>query len=245
MISVVKNVLYLEETMVRLCIDHRERYDQFNEDMIPKFIRYIKAKQIPFIDDIKIVQSQVGDYFTPDNLIGIERKYKDFVSSMMSGKLDQQIIELKNNFAYPYLFIEYSGLVEMIADNPGTNPESIQGELASLLSRHNIPIIFTGDLFIPFVCKVISKHYDDKNPVKHYSPIRGKAKKRDPTAEEIRIDIYSRIPKLGKKRANTLRESSYLKLMSRKTNEEMTEDEIKNLPGFGKKIAHTIKETLS
>ena len=233
--------------MVRICIDHRERYDQNNEDIIPKFIRYIKAKEIPFIDDIKVVQSDVGDYFTSDNLIGIERKYKDFVSSMMSGKLDQQLKELKDNFVHPYLFIEYAGLSEMIADNPGTNPDSIQGELASILCRHDVTIMFTGDLFIPFVCKVISKFYDGKNKTKDidYSPIRRKAKKRDPTAEEIQIDIYSRIPKLGKKRANTLREASHLKIISNKTGTEMTVDEIKSLDGFGNKIAEAIKETLS
>jgi len=231
--------------MVRLCIDHRERYDANGDDIIPKFANYIKRKKIPFISDIKVVQSQVGDYFTNDNLVGIERKYKDFVSSMMSGKLNQQIKELKDSFVHPYLFIEYSGLIDMIADNPGTDPESIQGELASLLARNDITIIFTGDLFIPFVCKVVSKHYDDKNPVKYYSPIRQKAKKRDPTSEEIQIDIYSRIPKLGKKRANALREASHLKIISNKTGEEMTVDEIKNLEGFGKKIAESIKETLS
>ena len=231
--------------MVRLCIDHRERYDFSGDDIIPKFIRYIQTKKISFIDDIKVVQSQCGDYFTPDYLVGIERKYKDFVSSMMSGKLEQQLIELKNNFVHPYLFIEYDSLADMIANNPGTNPDAIQGELASILARHNITIMFTGDFFIPFVCKVVSKHYDSKNPVKNYSPIRKKVKKRDPTPEEIRIDIYSRIPKLGSKRANTLREASYIKLFSKKTNEEMTIDEIKNLNGFGKKIAETIKETLS
>ena len=232
--------------MVRLCIDHRERYDYLGEDIIPKFLRYIKAKQIPFIDDIKVVQSQVGDYFTPDNLIGIERKYKDFVSSMISGKLDKQLKELKDNFAHPYLFIEYNSLAELIADNPGMDPDKIQGELASILVRHEITSYFTGDFFIPFVCKVISKFYDGKNKTKeiNYTPIRSKAKKRDPTPEEIRIDIYSRIPKLGRKRANTLREASYIKLFSRETNNEMTVEEIQNLDGFGKKIAKTIKETL-
>jgi len=230
--------------MVRMCIDHRERYDSNGNDMIPKFIDYIKNKEIPFIDDIKIVQSNVGDYFTPDYLVGIERKYKDFVSSMMSGKLDQQIKELKDNFVHPYLFIEYSGLIHMIADNPGTNPESIQGELASLLVRHNITIIFTGDLFIPFVCKVISKHYDGKNKTKQieYTPIRGKAKKRDPTSKEIKLDIISRIPRLGMKKGNLLLErfdDSIIKIANASVKELQLTD------GIGKKLAESIKETLS
>jgi len=153
---------------------------------------------------------------------------------------------LKDNFVHPYLFIEYGGLSELIVDNPGTNPDAIQGELASILCRHNVTVIFTGDLFIPFVCKVISKHYDGKNKTKDidYSPIRGKAKRKEPTPEEVQIDLYSRIPKLGKKRANTLREASYLKIFSKKTEQEMTVEEIKALDGFGKKIAESIKEVL-
>jgi len=228
--------------MVRLCIDHRERYDQSGDDIIPKFMRYIKNKEIPHINEIKVVQSSSGDYFTDDNLVGIERKYKDFVSSMMSGKLEQQVIELQDNFAHAYLFIEYAGLTEMIADNPATNPESIQGELASLLCRHNISIVFTGDLFIPFVCKVVSKHYDSKNPIKNYSPIRGKAKKRNPTAKEIKLDIISRIPRLGMKRGNILLDQfddSILNIA------HASVEELKRVDGIGPKLAKTIKETLS
>jgi len=234
--------------MVRLCIDHRERYSEDEEgnkiDIIPAFIRYIKKKEIHFIDDIKVVQSNVGDYFTDDNLVGIERKYEDFVSSMMSGKLDKQLKELKDNFFHPYLFIEYDSITQMIADNPGTNPDSIQGELASILARHNITIIFTGDLFIPFVCKVISKHYDGKNKTKEieYSPIRHKAKKRDPTAKEIKLDIISRIPKLGMKKGNILLDKfddSIINIANASI------DELKQTEGIGDKLAKTIKETLS
>jgi ERCC4-type nuclease len=231
--------------MVRLCIDHRERYDINGDDIIPKIVRYVKAKEIPFIDDIKIVQLKVGDYCTNDNLVGIERKYKDFVSSMMSGKLDQQLKELKDNFVHPYLFIEYAGLPELLADNPGTNPESIQGELASILVRHhNVTVIFTGDFIIPFVCKVISKHYDGKNVTKQieYTPIRHKAKKRDATPKEIKLDIISRIPKLGMKKGNLLLDrfdDSIMKIANASI------EELKRTEGIGDKLANSIKETLS
>jgi len=163
---------------------------------IPKFEKYILSKNCKLIKDIEVANYDVGDAITFDGLIGFERKHTDFVPDMFSGKLDQQMLELQQNFNHPYLLIEYNGYQEMFLDNLGTNPDSIYGEIASISARTNVKVQFVGDLYVPMVCKIIEKFYDGKTELKKYEymPIR-----RGATQEEIKLDIISRLPNIGPK----------------------------------------------
>ena len=225
---------------MKICIDTREKY------RIQRFQKYINSGKTELIDGIKIGQYDVSDVHTEDMLIGIERKAKDFTPSMFDGRLNQQLKELKDNFVHPFLFIEYEGIKDVILDNPTVNPRAIIGEFASLMARHQIPVLFTGKydnnpLFVPITVRTIEKFYDGKNPIKNYTPIRQKPSKRKPSIQETKLDIISRIPGIGAGRAVKLLEKfDYsINAISNAPIESITE-----IKGIGKILANHIKEVL-
>jgi len=221
--------------MVTLCIDNRER------DRIALFQNYIKSGKIKIIDGIETSNYEVGDYFSKDLIVGIEYKKEDFYQSLYSGKLEQQLKELADNFQYPYLFIGYNSIIEMITNNLGTNPEVTIGELSSILARHKIPVIFVGDFLVPIVFGVIERFYDSKTPTKlaSYFPIRNKPKKREPTLDEIKRHLILGVPRLGYKRGIKLLEHFNGSI---KAIVNATEKDIMDIPGFGQKISKEIVE---
>jgi len=222
---------------MRICVDYREK------EVIPRFRQFIEKGKSPLIEGIQ-VGNFPADVHTPDNLVGIERKHTDFIQSVYDKQLEKQLIELKNNFIHPYLFIEYDGIKDLITKNKGTNPKIIAGELASIMARHQVTIMFVGTLYVPFTCRVIEKFYDLKNPVKEYSPIRTRHKKakREASSQEIKLDIISRLPGVGAKKGVHLLEHFDYSIA------EITKAPVRRImevEGFGKKLSEKIKEVLS
>jgi ERCC4-type nuclease len=219
---------------MRICVDYRERLK------IPKLKEYVD-KKCKIITGVDVVTSASGDVYTPDGMIGIERKGSDYVSSLYSEQIDKQLTELTNNFDYAFLFIEYEGIRDMITQNLGVNPSVLVGSLTSILARHKVSVIFVGDLYVSMVCKTIEKFYDGKTDVKNisYSPIR-----RGATPKEVRLDIISRIPKIGAVKGNKLLDKFHLSIISNKTNSEATIEELMEIRGIGRKMAEQIKDVL-
>lgn len=227
---------------MKIYIDCRE------QSKISYFKSYVKKGSSKIITEVEVGQYDVSDYHTGDGMVGIERKSSDFVSSLFNGKLDQQMKELTDNFSYPFLFIEYDGIYDMLSDNLGINPKSIVGGLTSIMARHKVTIMFTGNyssiksplephtMFVPFTIRTIEKFYDGKNKTKEYTPIRRKA-----TMQETKLDLISRIPNVGKTRA--IKILDYFDNSINKLSNSSIED-IQNIDGIGKKIAERIYETL-
>jgi len=146
--------------------------------------------------------------------------------------------ELKDNFIHAYLFVEYEGIMDIILQHPNANSEMIMSKIASILARKDITVCFVGQLYIPMVVKTIERFYDSKTPIKNiqYTPVRRKA-----TAKEVKLDIISRIPKIGSKKG--------LKLLEAFDNSigDISQAEIEDLikiDGIGEKLAKDIKEVL-
>lgn len=216
---------------MKICVDYRE------QKKISKFKDYIE-KRCKIITGVEVVTAASGDIYTPDGMIGIERKGTDYISSLYNGQLDKQLKELQDNFDYAFLFIEYNGIKDMIAKNTGVNPGVVVGSIASVLARHRVSVVFVGDLYISMTCKLIEKFYDSKTPVKNinYTPIR-----RGATVKEVKLDIVSRIPKVGAVKGNKLLEkfdNSIYKIAN------ATTDELMEVKGIGKLLAKQIKEVL-
>ena len=76
---------------MKIHIDNRER------DKIQIFKDYIENRN-SIIDGVVTDNYQVSDYHSGDGLIGIERKKSDYMPDVFSGKLDQQLKELRDNF---------------------------------------------------------------------------------------------------------------------------------------------------
>lgn len=228
---------------MKIYIDSRERSRE--RDIPAKFQAFVASGKCQLIDEVV-----VGTYLTSDahdgcNIVGIERKGDDFLTSMYDGTLDKQLTELKENFAHPFLFVEYDGIKDMIIKNPQINPKFIIGEFTSIMARHQVTVMFVGDLYVPFTIRVIEKFHDGQNKVKKtsYTPIRSRHQlhKRDPTPQEVKLDIISRIPKVGAKRgANLLETFDYS--IGKIANASI--DDIAKVGGIGKPLASHIKDVL-
>jgi len=224
---------------MKLCVDSRERLK------IPAFRKYIQSGNSDILTDIEIVTSKAGDAYTLDLELGWERKAEDFVPSIYNGQLSKQMEELKNNFAHPYLFVEYEGIMDVIEQNPNVNPKTIIGEISSILARHKVTICFVGQFYIPIVCRVVDKFYDLNNPTKQYNPIRmGTTRRRNASVGEVKLDIISRLPKVGAKKGNKLLEKFHLAIINNETGLEASIEELMEVNGIGKKMAENIKEIL-
>jgi len=228
---------------MKLCIDNRERTRNPEIDRIKKFENYIKKGKTKFIDGIETDNYKVGDYLTKDFLVGIEYKKEDFADSMFSGQLDKQLKELKDTFKYPYLFVGYEGLTELLMENLGVNPDSLLGELKSILARHHITVMFVGDMLVSFACGLIERHYDGRTKIKEieYTPIRKSFLKRNPSTQEIQHAMIEQIPNLGALKTNKLLEhfdNSIYKICNASI------EELMEVPTIGEKIATNIKKVL-
>jgi len=228
-----------EKAIMKVYIDSREK------EKIPLFQQYVKAGKSKIITDVEVGMYETSDANSGDGIVGIERKHKDFLSSIYDGTLDQQLKELSDNFEHAYLFIEYEGLMDIISQNPLANPDTIMGKVASVMARKDITPCFVGDFYVHMVCKTISCFYDGRTPIKEisYTPLRHRGmktkKKRKPTVKEVQLDALSRIPNLGAKIALHLLEQFDFSI------QKIAKADMKELqktPGVGKKMATYIQE---
>lgn len=207
---------------IKVMVDFREPDDKI-----------AKLKTVLGENSVEVVVSEVGDYFTPDRKVGIERKSLDDYLSSMTGRLKQQLKELKDAFEYPYLFVEGS-MDDFLYIDRRFHPNAIIGSVASVLAHSQVPIVFTGSFFIPLLVKVIEKHYDGK--VVEYTPIR----KPKPTKDDYKLNILCAFPGINMSRAKLLLE----KFGSIEQIVNAPVEELMQVKGIGEKLAKQIKEVI-
>jgi len=142
---------------MNIIIDSRE------QDTIQQITSYFAdhKDKYPNIESIE-VKTITGDGCTTDNLIGWERKkLMDFITSALSGKLKQQLYELRQAYKYPFLIIEgYDGIMDCITKNPQLHPNVIKGIATSSFAHNGVPIQFVGPFFTHFILETVNKFYD-------------------------------------------------------------------------------------
>ena len=115
------------EESIEIVVDHREGRSQ-----VVKELYRLGAK-------IRGEQLSVADYIVSER-IGVERKeIRDFLSSIMDGRLFQQASELSSSFMRPVFIIEGEGLFteRMLSEN------AIMGAIASLIGDYRCSVLFT------------------------------------------------------------------------------------------------------
>jgi len=118
-----------EPDTLTIITDHREFKSQV--------VRELAKRDVV----VKPSQLDVGDYIISDRM-GVERKeVKDFLSSLMDGRLFQQARRLKAAYVRPVMILEGEGL--LVQRN--LNPSSIYGALASIVGDFSIPVFQTKD----------------------------------------------------------------------------------------------------
>ena len=92
---------------------------------------------------VKVKQLEVGDFVISDD-VAIERKtVEDFLNSMLDGRLLNQLIKMKENYASPLILVEGDQEDLFVLRNIHRN--AIIGMLTSIALNYKVPVLFTRD----------------------------------------------------------------------------------------------------
>ena len=224
---------------MKIYVDNREKKNIKKEPIVDKFKTFVASNKCELITEVVVGSYKSGDVHSGDGMVGIERKGDDFLPSVWSGQLEKQLWELQENFKYPFLFLEFDGIKDMITQCVGVSPKVVVGVLTSIMARHRVTVMFVGDLYVPFTCRVLEKFYDGKTEIKRsaYTPIR-----RKPTTKEIKRAMFEHnFPGLGSKKVDKLLihfENSVGNIV------RASVEELMEVPGIGKVLAEEIYEVL-
>ncbi len=91
--------------------------------------------------DVELKQLPVGDYVVGSDIVIEYKSVKDFVDSIIDGRLLSQLRALREK-PKPVIIVEGS---EDIYSQRNINPDSVRGLLASIIVNYQIPVIRTVD----------------------------------------------------------------------------------------------------
>ncbi|MEM4336716.1 MAG: DEAD/DEAH box helicase [Candidatus Woesearchaeota archaeon] len=205
------------EKSISIVADYREKGNSVIKELIENGVK------------VELKHLETADYILSGR-IGVEYKtQKDFVDSIIDGRLLSQLKMLKDNFEKPIIVVEGSG---DLFSQRNIHPNSIRGMIATIIISYSIPLIFTRDsketaaLFISIskregVIKDFSLH--TKKPI---------------SLREQQEYLVSSLPNVGPALAKALLE----KFGSVKNIVNASEEELLKVEGVGEKIAKKIKE---
>jgi DNA excision repair protein ERCC-4 len=207
----------------RIIIDHRENAEVLINVLQKKYNFEIEYKQLKY-----------GDYFIePD--ITLERKTtKDFLLSIIDGRLFHQAYRLTELTQRPIILIEGKTCC-----NTGVNIsiESIKGALITLAQTFHIPVLRTIDE--KDTAWYIEHLFMQRNRVgKNKGSLLGYTAKRLNTQK---INLLRMLPGIGKETAKNLLD--HFETITNIIN--ASEKELAKLHGIGKKTANKIKYVVS
>lgn len=173
----------------------------------------------------------VGDFICSDG-IAIERKtHSDFVSSIIDGRIFQQVKLLKENYEKPIIIIEgYS--------DRKINENALKAAIASLITKFNVSLISTkNSLDTARMIFWLTKKEQEEEQL----GIGFKHGKKPKSSKELQEFIVSSIPGISTVLSKRLlkRFGTIEKIFTASENEFMKVD------GIGKKLANKIKKLLT
>lgn len=177
---------------------------------------------------ISIQRLEVSDYLISEK-IGIEYKTtKDFVNSIIDGRLLQQVKNLKDNLERPLIIVEG----EDIYNERNIHPNAIRGMLATIAGEFNIPVLFSKDVWeTAFYIYNLAKK---EKTTKDYSPHSLKPG----SITDLQEYIVAALPGIGLGLAKSLLRhfGSIRKIV------EATERELMMVDGIGHKKSQEIRK---
>lgn len=208
------------EKEIRVVVDNRERNDQLISAM----------ESMGAVLEIKTIH--VGDYVVSDRVC-IERKtVSDFESSLINGRLFDQIKRLKENYQFPILLLE--GDPELFR----LKSTVINGAIAKLYIYYGINAIctYSPQNTAEMIVRIAKQEQDDGQ--REPSPKGGA---RAHTKAQFQEYVIGNLPGVGPKIAKALLEH----FGSIKNIANAQEKELMGVGKVGKKKAAIIHETLN
>ena len=205
---------------MKIIIDKRERNSNVIDGLKKKGFE-IEIKTLP-----------VGDYIL-SNRVCIERKtISDFESSLISGRLFDQIKRAKEAYEFPIV------LIEGTADEFRLNLKSIIGAIVSIYTEYRVQVIFCFDVFesVGIIAKII-----EREQIKKYNEPSLKGGTKAYTDNQFKEHIVGNIPGIGPKLARQL----LLKFRNIRNIANADVDELTKIEKIGKIKAQKIQEILN
>ena len=167
-------------------IDHREMRSE-----IPNLLKQQG-------NNIRIVNNQITDYLLGGGY-GIERKtYPDFISSIYSKRIFNQVKVLKDNFSHPLLIIENKPLFK----SKSINKNLLRGSMIYIMVKQRVPIIKTENP--QETAKIIISLSRSKQNFEPSSLLTMQSKKRAISTPDKQKRVIEAFPGIGPKMASKI-----------------------------------------
>lgn len=183
--------------------------------------------------EIEMQQLEVGDFILSER-VGIERKtVRDFLDSIIDGRLLEQAKNLAETFERPLLVLEGEGLYT----ERGIHPNAIRGALACITVDYQVPIISTENEkeTARIILSIVKREQEEE---KSEVPIRGERKSL--TLSEQQRFIVEGLPGVSAVLAKRL--LSHFKTASDVM--KASEEDLKKVHGIGEEKAKEIRRVL-
>ncbi len=144
-------------------------------------------------------QLAVGDFILGEGRVGVERKSaKDFVASLLDGRLLGQVRALRESFEKPLLVIEGS---EDIYSVRRVHANAIRGALAAVALSFHVPMVFTRDAedTAAFLAVVAKKEGDASK-----KDVGMRLERKPLTSSAMQLYIVESLPSVGPSLARAL-----------------------------------------
>jgi len=209
-----------DEENVRIYADYREKGSGVIKELIDLGIK------------INLEKLEVGDYVLSCDVAVEYKTIKDFVDSLIDGRLLAQVKALKK-YEKPLLIVEGD---EDIYSQRKVHPNAIRGMLASIVVDFNVPILYTKNFKdTAALLAVIAK----REQIKQLKEVTLHTQK-PLTLKEQQEYIVSSLPGVGP----TLSKPLLKKFKTVKKVINASEDKLKKIDLIGEKKAKRIKEVL-
>ncbi len=212
---------FMENNQVKIIADYREKSSAIIQQLMSKGI------------DIRLEQLEFGDYLlSPETIVELKTPY-DFVTSILDGRIFDQVSNIKQKFRNPILIIQGE---ENLYSQRNVSPSSVQGALVSIAVGYGVPILQTKNPpETANIMRIIAEKHSKKD--NYYMMHLDKPKD---LKKQLEFVITS-FPNIGIFLAKEL-----LKKFGSVSNIiNASKEELQNVPGVGKVIAEMIKEISS
>ncbi|MDE1811006.1 MAG: hypothetical protein KGH66_03125 [Candidatus Micrarchaeota archaeon] len=206
--------------VLRVIVDQRER----NQELIA----LLESNGL----EVRLDTLPVGDYAISDRVCVERKTISDFESSMMSGRLFDQIDRLKRAYAFPILILE--GEYEDFR----LKSKVINGAIASLYIDHGINIMHShGERNTAEMIAGLAKHESDGKP----NEPSAKGSARSLSQADFQEHVVGNLPGVGPKLARALLE----RFGSIRAIADAGIEELMEVEKVGEKKAQAIHDTMN
>jgi len=179
---------------------------------------------------IDLKHLETADYVISER-IGVEYKtQKDFVDSIIDGRLLSQLRSIKENFEKPLIVVEGSG---DLFSQRNVHANAIRGMIATIIVSYSVPLVFTRDNK-ETAALLVSIAKRESGVSKDFSLHL----KKPLNIKEQQEYLVSSFPSVGPSLAKVLLD----KFGNVKNIVNASEEELRKIEGVGEKIAKSIKE---